>query len=108
MLRDDPAGAEPFLRKALEISLEELTEDNPRTATARMQYGACLRDMRRFEEAEAQLLAAFDWLSEHNGVDSPYTQPTVAHLVALYEAWDRPDAARTFRDLLASRSPARR
>jgi eukaryotic-like serine/threonine-protein kinase len=102
MLQGDPAGAEPFLRKALEISLEELTEDNARTAFAHMQYGICLRDLGRFQEAEAQLLAAFDWLSEHNGVESPYTQPTVAHLVTLYEAWGKPDAARRFRDLLAS------
>jgi serine/threonine protein kinase len=102
MLQEDPAGAEPFLREALEISLQELTEDNARTAFAHMQYGICLRDLRRFEEAEAQLLAAFDWLSEHNGVGSPYTQPTVAHLVTLYEAWGKPDAARKFRNLLAS------
>ncbi|MCG6988096.1 MAG: serine/threonine-protein kinase [Gemmatimonadetes bacterium] len=100
----DLAGAEPLLRRALEISVEELTADNARTAYARMQYGMCLRDLGRFEDAEAQLLAAFDWLAEHNGVQSPYTQPTVSHLVALYEAWGKPDAARRFRDLLVSDS----
>ncbi len=102
LLQEDPAGAEPFLRKALEIAQQELTEDNPRTAFAHMQYGVCLRDLKRFEEAESQLLTAFDWLSEHNGVASPYTQPTIAHLVTLYEAWGKPDAAQRFRDLLAS------
>ncbi len=102
MLQGDPAGAEPFLRRALEISVEELTEDNPRTAAARMSYGVCLRDLHRFEDAEAQLLAAFDWLVQHRGVRDPYTQPTVGHLVALYEAWGKPAEAQRFRDLLVS------
>jgi hypothetical protein len=81
-----------------------LTDDNARTVYARMQYGVCLRDLGRFPEAEAQLLRAFDWLVENNGIESPYTQPTVSHLVTLYEAWGRAGEADRFRALLATDS----
>lgn len=102
LLRGDPEGAEPFLARALEIAQQTLGEDNPRTSFSHMQMGVCLRDLGRFPEAEAQLLMAFDWLSEHNGVESPYTQPTVSQLVTLYESWGMPDRAEEYRRLLVS------
>jgi len=104
MLRDNPGEAEPYLRRALEIARETLTDDNARTVYARMQHGVCLRELGRFSEAEAQLLRAFDWLEENNGIESPYTQPTVSHLVTLYEAWGRPGEADRFRALLVTDS----
>ena len=42
-------------------------------------------------------MAAFEWLPENRGIESPYTQPTVLELVELYERWTRPRLAEEFR-----------
>ena len=93
----DTISGEAPLRKSLEILLETLGEDNPRTVFTRTQLGACLKGLGHFPEAEETLLAAFDWLRENRGLESPYTQPTVLELVELYERWDRPRLAEEFR-----------
>jgi len=94
------SAAEPYLRRAHLITKEALGEDNPRVAYTRTQLGACLGSLGKFAEAESHLLHAFQWLRENNGIESPYTQPTITHLIALYESWDRPEVAEEFRQMI--------
>jgi hypothetical protein len=56
----------------------------------------------RFEEAEPLLLDAHRKLVAGWGATSPYTVSAARDLVRLYEAWERPALAATYR----GRSPA--
>ena len=59
--------------------------------------GACLTAERRYPEAEALLLRAHAGLETSRGRDHERTVETRERLVALYEAWGRPDRAAPWR-----------
>jgi serine/threonine-protein kinase len=96
LLAGDPADAEPFLRRALDIAMEILGEDNSRTAHAHRQYGVCLGRLERYREAEPHLLTAFQWFEAEGGPEQRQTRAAASSLVELYGAWGRPDQARRF------------
>jgi tetratricopeptide (TPR) repeat protein len=50
-------------------------------------YGACLTQMQRFSEAEAQLLKSHELLSDALGSDHRRTTTVQESLAALYDAW---------------------
>ncbi|HEX5053296.1 MAG TPA: serine/threonine-protein kinase [Planctomycetota bacterium] len=69
-------------------------------AIARTQHARCLFKLRRFGDAEADLLAAYRFYSEH-AAESDHVVPTMRGLAAVYEAWQRPDDAALWRRRLA-------
>ncbi|MBL8747213.1 MAG: serine/threonine protein kinase [Phycisphaerae bacterium] len=70
-----------------------LTSDHYLTAVFKSNYGDCLREMKRFEEAEAQLLAAQATLSEKLGAGHARTVKNAGRLRKLYEEWGKSDKA---------------
>ena len=85
-------------------------EDDWSVGATKSLLGAALAGLARYDEAEAVLLEAHRDLEAEAGPfdsrESPFAQgrpqgrdarATVARLVALYEAWGRPDKAAAFR-----------
>ncbi len=70
-------------------------------AIVRSWLGEALLGLRRYGDAEPELRGAYDDLRATLGDVNPRTQKTIQRLVRLYEAWDKPDEADTFRAQLA-------
>ena len=101
LLSENPAAAEPFLLRALDIAVQTLGEDHWRAAHAHRQYGVCLGRLARYPEAEAHLLVAFRWFAAQGGAERSRASATAYNLVDLYEAWGLPDRARHFEAIVA-------
>ncbi|MGE0127868.1 MAG: tetratricopeptide repeat protein [Blastocatellales bacterium] len=61
--------------------------------------GACLTQLKRYREAEEQLLAAHAGLKAVRGEQHEMTRETVSRLIELYEAWGKPERAAPYRAL---------
>ena len=62
-------------------------------ATLRGEHGECLTYLRRFEEAERELLASAEGLKAARGEDHPATREAVRRLLDLYGLWHKPEKA---------------
>ena len=101
----DPGGAEPMLRKSLEIRSEVFSEGDTRIAEAQSDLGSCLIELKRYEEAEELLLAGYRNLQQKGEAHVRQTQSILSRLVELYQAWGQDEKAAEYRALLA---PSRR
>ncbi len=92
---DRAAEAEPLFAE-----IEELYASNPAAMLPvfSLRHGKCLLALRRFEEAEVKLLAAERGLADPEG-----SAQVVQTLVALYEAWEKPEQAAEWRAKLLAR-----
>ncbi|REJ86123.1 MAG: hypothetical protein DWQ30_00455 [Acidobacteria bacterium] len=70
-------------------------------ARAMERLGISLRALGRYAEAESELLTAHRLLADEYGADFWATKLQVEELVALYEAWRRPESLARWRDELA-------
>jgi eukaryotic-like serine/threonine-protein kinase len=91
--------AEPVLARAVSLGADRLGERSQDLAKVRVKYAACLLELKRYEAAEGQALAALPILRASLGDRHEWTQRTVRLLVDLYEAWGKPDEARRYRPL---------
>ena len=66
---------------------------------SRSHLGACLTQLKRYPEAEEQLLAAYAGLKTVRGEQHALTRKAVSRLIELYEAWGKPDQAAPYRTL---------
>jgi hypothetical protein len=92
-----PAEAEPIFRRLIEMTPEQAALD---LGMYRYHYGRCLTDLGRYAEAEPQLLAAHEHRSASFGQEHDETLACGRQIVALYEAWGRPEKAAEYRVLL--------
>ncbi len=83
--------AEAPLREAVAGLSGLLGEDHYRTTRARSDLAACLIELGRFEEAETLLLDSFATLRGVLDVEHVDTQCALQRILALYEAWARPE-----------------
>ena len=60
--------------------------------------GACLFKLKRYREAEEQLLPAYAALKATRGAQHASTRHTVSRLRELYEAWGKPSQAAPYRN----------
>jgi hypothetical protein len=58
--------------------------------------GAALSGLRRFDQAEPQLLGSFNALQKEKGA-AIYLEDARRRLVGLYEAWGKPESAAPYR-----------
>ncbi len=89
------AEAEDALRNA-RASLSRLnlaSSDRWRIGRAEGWLGRCLVEQGRFAEAEPLLLGAYQALHQSRGDAFSDTRTVLRHVVALYDAWDKPDQA---------------
>ncbi len=95
--KEDYPAAERQVRSALEILRAALPASHWQIHYAEGVRGACLTGLGRYGEAESVLLASYGALNAQQGGASPYTQKALKDLVALYEAWGKPDRAAEYR-----------
>jgi tetratricopeptide (TPR) repeat protein/tRNA A-37 threonylcarbamoyl transferase component Bud32 len=95
--KGDCERASPFFEEAIEVYESMSGEDRADTANSRSHYGACLTELGRYREAEAALLAAYPVIQAQRGEEHPWTTRTADRLVALYEAWGKPEQAEPYR-----------
>jgi serine/threonine protein kinase/tetratricopeptide (TPR) repeat protein len=99
--RGEYGAAEPIFHEALSIGLEHLGDKSQDVAKIRSKYGECLLKLRKYEEAETELLVSLPILMDTLGEQNKRTQLTILFLVELYVALDKEDEADKFRKLLA-------
>jgi serine/threonine protein kinase/tetratricopeptide (TPR) repeat protein len=105
LARGRAADAETAVRRALSIRQRVMPGDDPRLALTRAVLGEALTTLTRYAEAEPLLLEAHRVYNSQSGRIMRDARDTVARLVALYDAWGRPDRAAAFRTLLAQTQP---
>ncbi|MGH9841172.1 MAG: tetratricopeptide repeat protein [Blastocatellia bacterium] len=86
-------------QQALDIYLKLLPPDHWMINRARSNIGGCLTKLKRYSEAEEQLLAAYAGLKSARGEQHAQTRTAVSRLIELYEAWGKPDQAAPYRAL---------
>jgi hypothetical protein len=74
-------------------------------ADAESVLGGCLARLGRFQEAEPLLLRGHEGLAAA-AARAPYRRAALTRLVALYEAWGKPDLAARYRSQDAAPPPA--
>ncbi|MEP7336646.1 MAG: serine/threonine-protein kinase [Acidobacteriota bacterium] len=98
--KGEAANAEPMLREGLEIRRKTLPQDDWRIASAESALGDCLAALHRYKESEPLLLRSYPVIKTRQGEEHPTTREALRRVVALYEAWGKPDRAARFRKLL--------
>ncbi len=93
--------ADRLLQEALEIRRKSLPPTHWRIGYTQALLGNCLKGERRFDEAEPLLLAGFETLRTKRGEGREETLRAASGLVALYEAWGKPDQAAAWQKKLA-------
>jgi eukaryotic-like serine/threonine-protein kinase len=77
-----------------------LSPDHWRVGIIRTGVGRCLYRLDRYTDAESVLLDSYTILENALGRDHPMTRVGVECLVELYERWDRPNDAESWRSRL--------
>jgi serine/threonine-protein kinase len=98
MLLDEgrPAEAKEKFERVLDIRTSALSEGHYRVATAKSALGACVTTLGDYERAEDLLRSAYDTLLESRGESATHTVTTERRLRTLYEAWGRPQRAKSY------------
>ncbi|HWW95710.1 MAG TPA: serine/threonine-protein kinase [Vicinamibacteria bacterium] len=97
LARKKAAAAEPLLRQALRIQEHAFPEDDWRVGQTKSLLGEALTALARYDEAERSLIAAHGILKDVPGQQGREATATRSRLVALYEAWGRPEKAAAYR-----------
>ncbi len=95
-----PAAARALLLHVLEVQQRSYAAGDWRLGTTESLLGATYTSLSRFADAEPHLLRAFELLPVRPNSEGPRTQEARANrsrLVALYEAWGRPEQAVPYR-----------
>ncbi len=101
-MKRDASAAEPVLAEALAMGLKNMGDQNQDVAKVRGKYGACLIQLKKYDKAEAQLLAALPILENSLGPHDEGTKRVLRLLVELYKAWGKKDKARIYQARLSS------
>lgn len=94
------AEAASSARQAREIISKSLGPGHWRTAGAEIALGQALTGLQRYSEAEPLLLNAYQVARATRGAKSEIARTATTRLVALYEAWPKPERAAEYRAVL--------
>lgn len=94
--RGKASEAEALSRRVLAVFEATLPKGHSRTAGAKRVLGECLTALRRFAEAEASLVAAYDDLRPGGVANRRRSRQALESLVALYTAWGRPEETKRY------------
>ena len=92
-------AAEPLLQQALRVRRRAYPENDWRIGATKSLLGASLTALGRYAEAEPLLVDAQGVLKHIPGPQGREAKATLTRLVALYEAWGRPEKAAAYRAL---------
>ena len=101
------AEAETLLREAVEIRTTA-SQRNVHTGRTRLFLGECLARMGRYEQAEQELRQSYDVIVAAVGTDHSFEPEARRKLVALYEAWGKPEEAARWRAKLPEEATQRK
>lgn len=96
--KGDRAAADALFVEALPAALADFGGDNLDVAKLRWKYGNHLLDLARYAEAEPQLREAFRVFDGSLGAESDWTRRAAGDLARVYDAMDRTEDARRFRE----------
>jgi tetratricopeptide (TPR) repeat protein len=99
----EPAAAQVLYDDLMPRAKRVYPGGHPNLALFRGGHGLLLTQTGRYAEAEAELLAAFRALEAAVGIGHALTVSQIQRLVALYEAWEKPEKAAEYRALLPAR-----
>ena len=94
---DRPMDAEALYAEAVEIYRQAYPEGHWKQMRSQAGLAKCLMARGSFQEAEALLLEGHGFLRQTQGEAATPTRETADDLVALYEAWGRPEQAARYR-----------
>ena len=97
MAQGEAEAAEPLLREGLATLLRAHADDHRLVAESRGYLGECLAALGQLEEAESLVLTGWRHLDEKFGPEHPRTHLALDRVVAVYEAWGRPEDAAVYR-----------
>jgi eukaryotic-like serine/threonine-protein kinase len=97
--------AEGMLVECLRIRREQLPKDDWRTALGENTLGRCLTLQGRYAEAEPYLTRSCPLIVGAPAASSQYKREAIENVIALYEAWGKPDRAIRYRQELQSVAP---
>jgi serine/threonine-protein kinase len=86
-------------RQSLDTFLKKLPPDHWMVYRTRSYIGGALTKLKRYGEAEEQLLIAHAGLKVARGEQHALTRKTVSRLIELYDVWGKPDQAVPYRAL---------
>ena len=94
-LRADGKAAEAagFFREACTRADRAWPEGHPYPAEFHRNYGQCLAELKRYEEAESQLQLSHRLLNRASESHPNRTRPVVQNLIELYTNWGKPAKA---------------
>jgi tetratricopeptide (TPR) repeat protein len=92
--------SESLLRECVAIQSAAGRPEQWRIALTRNELGACLIELGRYDEAETELLESYRDLVRTLGARDPRTRTAIQRIIRLYERWNRPDQASSWRDRL--------
>jgi tetratricopeptide (TPR) repeat protein len=104
-LAGDPRQAEKIFRESLAIHARVLPPSSWQIAATESLVARCLVDERRFAEAERMLLEAYPIVETKFGPGHPRSTTVAGRLVALYEAWGKPDKVAEWRAKREAKAP---
>jgi serine/threonine-protein kinase len=104
--KGDCAAAEPWFKEAIEIFRKSVGADHWMVAEARGNYGVCLMKLKRYHEAEENLVASHAALKTTFGDEHERTQKAIKRLIEFYDAWGRPEKAAQYRAMLETEATA--
>jgi serine/threonine protein kinase/Tfp pilus assembly protein PilF len=106
--RGEAVESERLWRTALSIFRKSLGDTDWRTTDALTQLGACLTAQNRFGEAEPLLVEGVGALLDSLQTPQDRKQQALARIIALYEAWGKPEQAAAWQAKLPATRPAER
>lgn len=92
--------AEVIYRQVVELADEVMPAEHWSRAAFHGTLGNCLITLEQYEEAERHLLVAYNGLKASLGAGSERTRSVLSNVVRLYERWQKPDKAETYREEL--------
>jgi len=96
------AEARPWFERLLEAASQSLPDGHPIVGIASLYYGECLTTLEEYDKAEAALLQSERILTQTFGPQSAQTRRVIQALVSLYDAWGRPERAKSLQRRLQS------
>jgi eukaryotic-like serine/threonine-protein kinase len=89
--RKDYVRAEQLFRDVVRRFTEALSADNVNTAIARLKLGRTLLHQNRYEEAEVETLAAYQFLTKQTSPDTSFVHAARKDLAAEYDGLKQPE-----------------
>jgi serine/threonine protein kinase len=107
MLQMDQAQAALAIAERLRDEADSaMGEENTFRHMTHIMRGACLTDLGRFDEAEAELIRAYEAIVKVIGPAGRTSRTAATRIVTLYEKWGKPDKAEQYRPLTVPPAPA--